>query len=51
MTDQELINTIGGASTPSASFLNAIARSITAIYDLGRAFGTAIRMLVTKSRC
>lgn len=52
MTEKELNNIIGGAvSYTSASFLNAISRGIGALYDLGRACGSAIRMIITGRKC
>ena len=50
MTDKELNDIIGGASI-SASMLNAISRGIESLYNLGRAFGTAINMLIKGKRC
>lgn len=50
MTDQELYNISGGASI-SASMLNAVSRGIETLYNLGRAFGTAINMLIKGKRC
>lgn len=50
MTDKELINVVGGASI-NASWLNAVARGIELVYNLGRNLGTAVRMLVKGSRC
>ena len=51
MTEKELINTIGGASIPSAALINAISRGIETLYDLGRSFGTEIKMLIKGKRC
>lgn len=52
MTNEELIKVNGGASSyTSATFLNAIARGIDACYTIGRACGTAIRMLFSQKRC
>ncbi len=50
MTDQELYNISGGASI-SASMLNAVSRGIETLYNLGKAFGTAINMLIKGKRC
>lgn len=50
MTNQELINVVGGA-TINASWLNALARGIEVVYNLGRSLGTAIRMIVKKTKC
>lgn len=52
MRDHELINVVGGATNyTSATFISAISRGINTIYNLGRAFGTAIRMIVSGKRC
>lgn len=50
MTEQELTKVVGGASL-SASMLNAISRGVETIYNLGKAFGTAINMLIKGKRC
>lgn len=50
MTEQELININGGAAV-NATWLNAVARSIQVIYDLGRSLGTALRMISKKITC
>ena len=49
MTDEELINITGGGL--SASLLNALSRGVETIYNLGRAFGTAINMIIKGRRC
>lgn len=51
MTETELFNIYGGATQISASLLNAIARGVNSLYNLGRAFGTAIRMIVKGKSC
>lgn len=51
MNREELINTVGGATKVSAAMLNALSRSMSALYDLGRALGTSIKMLVSGKRC
>lgn len=50
MTNQELYSVTGGSSI-SATMLNAISRGIETIYNLGRAFGTALNMLIKGKRC
>ena len=50
MTDEELYQVTGGASI-SGSMLNAISRGVETIYNLGRAFGTAINMIIKGRRC
>lgn len=49
LTQQELHQIMGGAVT--ASFLNAIARGLNTILDLGRSVGTAIRRIGNNSVC
>lgn len=46
---EELLAIKAGAI--SATYINAIAKGIDAILDLGRSFGTAIRRWVTDSVC
>ena len=49
MTEKELYEVSGGAI--SASLLNSFARGIDTLYNLGRAFGTALNMLIKGKRC
>lgn len=49
LTQQELYKVVGG--TVTASFLNAIARGIGVLLDLGRSVGTAIRRIGNGSIC
>lgn len=51
MTDKELVEVTGGGLSISASMLNAISRGVDTIYNLGKAFGTAINMLIKGKRC
>ena len=47
----ELYGIVGGASGITASFLNAIARGIETLLDLGRSVGTAVRRIGNGSVC
>lgn len=49
LTKKELCEIVGGAVT--ASFLNAIARGINVILDLGRSVGSAIRRIGNGTVC
>lgn len=49
LSDKELLKINGGTIT--ASLINAIARGISTIADLGRNVGTAIRRLVSGKIC
>lgn len=49
LTTRELKSIEGGAIT--AAFINAIARGIDTILDLGRSVGTAIRRIGSGSLC
>lgn len=46
----QLLNIVGGG-TISGTIINAIARGIDAIMDVGRSLGTAIRRLGSKKIC
>ena len=50
MKKEELIKVQGGAPI-SATMINAVARCLGALYDLGRALGTGIRMIRGKNYC
>jgi len=45
----EMLNVSGGAI--SASFINAIARGINTLLDLGRSLGTSIRRSISGKIC
>ncbi len=49
MSKEELSTITGG--NVSASYLNALARGIESLYNLGKAFGTAMRMILKGKRC
>ena len=50
MSKSDLTNIYGGISLTS-SFLNALTKSITAIYDLGRRVGSALFRNTSGSLC
>lgn len=50
MSKEELFEVKGGAGV-NATMLNALARCIEAVYNLGRAAGTGVKMFFSKSRC
>lgn len=50
LTNRELINIIGGASI-SGALINALARGLNVVLEIGRSLGTAITRLVTKRTC
>lgn len=49
MSNSELKTVVGGGFT--ATMLNAIARNINSILDLGRSFGSALRRLKDGNLC
>lgn len=49
MSNEELLLVRGGGIT--STFLNSIARLATTVYKVGRAFGSTIRRIVTRSIC
>ena len=48
---EELLSVSGGSSLTSAAWLNAAARAITTLVDLGRSLGTAIRRSISGNVC
>ena len=50
MKSAELME-IKGGSIINSTLVNALARGIETLYNLGRAFGTAIRMIGEKKTC
>ena len=49
--EYELYNIVGGKFNLSSTLLNAFARGVNTIMDVGRTLGTSIRMLVSGKRC
>lgn len=49
LEDNELINIYGGSI--SGTFINSIANAIRQLMDMGRSFGTALRMIISGKRC
>lgn len=49
MSKEELQNINGGSV--SATLINSLARGITALFDLGQAFGSAIRRIKDGKIC
>lgn len=50
LNKKELLCVVGGISI-TGTFINAIAKGISAILDLGRSLGTAIRRVSAKNIC
>ena len=49
LTNQELMDINGGGIT--AAFLTATAKLVSTVYDMGRAFGSAIRRITSGNMC
>ena len=49
LNNSQLIQIVGGGF--SAALLNSISRGVNTILELGRLFGTSVRMMVTGKRC
>ena len=49
LNEYELVNIIGGSIT--ATMLNAIARTMSNILELGRTIGSSIRRIYSKNYC
>lgn len=51
MSEFELQTVVGGAFSWNSTALNAISRGINTILDLGRTFGTSLRMMISGRKC
>ena len=51
MKELELQEITGGAFSWNSTALNAISRGVNTILELGRTFGTSLRMLFSGKRC
>lgn len=51
LKDKELMSIEGGANWLTASFINAAARAIDTLMDVGRSLGSAIRRAFSGNVC
>ena len=51
LKDKELMNIEGGANWLSASFINAAARAVNTLMNVGRSLGSAIRRAFSGKVC
>lgn len=51
ITSQEMKKITGGASGISSAVLNALMRTVSVMFTLGQAVGSAIRRTATKNYC
>lgn len=51
LKDNELLKLNGGAVNINSTFLNAVARVVTTILDLGRTIGSAINRIKNQNYC
>ena len=51
LSDNELTEIIGGATSISGTFINSISKLISTLLDLGRSIGSAIRYAKSKNKC
>lgn len=49
--ENELMGVQGGGITVNATLINAFARAISTVLDLGRTVGSAIRRIYSKNYC
>ena len=49
--ENELFEVQGGGITVNATLINAFARAISTVLDLGRTVGSAIRRIYSKNYC
>ena len=51
LNNKELLEVQGGAVTVTATLINALARGISVLFELGKAVGSSIRRSITKTTC
>ena len=51
LTKEELLCIRGGEVTVTATLINALARGISVLFELGKAVGSSIRRAITKTTC
>ena len=51
LQESELFTVIGGGFSFNATMINAFARAISTVLDLGRTVGSAIRRIYSKNYC
>lgn len=51
MNNEELLKVVGGTLTSNATFINATARLIERLFELGQVVGSVIRRLLNKNVC
>ena len=51
LNNKELMDIMGGASSLTAAFLNAAARTIETVMNVGRSLGSAIRRAFSGKVC
>jgi hypothetical protein len=48
MNESELLSVVGGIS---GTFINSLVRGINALMELGKSFGSALRMFLNGTKC
>jgi len=51
LTNEQLLDTKGGAISISASLINAVTRAVSVILDIGRAIGSSIYRSKNPNTC
>lgn len=51
LTDNELYEVIGGATSTTSSLINAVSKLFSTVLDIGRALGSSIRYAINGKRC
>lgn len=51
LTDFELYDIVGGATQTSSSLINAVTKLLTAVLEIGRTLGSALRYAITGKKC
>lgn len=51
LSSDEMINTIGGATKFSGTFINSITKALSFVFELGKTIGSAIRYKRSNLTC
>lgn len=51
LSNEELLNTVGGGSFPTSQMLNSLVKMINALLELGRTVGSAFRYVTSGKKC
>lgn len=51
LTDNELYEVIGGATSTTSSIINSITKLLSTVLDIGRTIGSSLRYAISGKKC